>query len=179
MWKQLWKCKNRDLALHLWENCFLLNSERTEVIIFDPKNLRNMVFNLILSLDGFTLASSEIPVRNLGDLFEHDVSFNVDIKQIFNTAEMLVNVFISSRLDYCSSLISSSSKSSTKIPQITPNTAVKVLTGARKGGFISCKTSVLLFIDSLSNLQLSFSFPPLLNTCSQGIVWLLAIFYLI
>lgn len=76
-----------------------------------------MVFNLMLSLDGFTLASSEIPVRNLGDLFEQDISFGVDIKQIFKTAEMLVNACIASRLDYSSSLISSCSKSSTKTPR--------------------------------------------------------------
>uniref|UniRef100_A0A3P9B681 B30.2/SPRY domain-containing protein n=1 Tax=Maylandia zebra TaxID=106582 RepID=A0A3P9B681_9CICH len=64
-------------------NFLLLNSDQTEVIVLGPENLRNMVSNQMRTLDGITLASSNA-VRNLGVIFDQDMSFNAHIKQICN-----------------------------------------------------------------------------------------------
>ena len=57
-------------------NCFMLNTAKTEVIVLGPKNLRNKLSKDILTLDGIHLASSET-VRNLGVIFDQDLSFNL------------------------------------------------------------------------------------------------------
>ena len=47
-------------------NLLLLNSDKTEVIVFDPKHLRNRLVD-------FTMASRSI-VRNLGVILDQDMS---------------------------------------------------------------------------------------------------------
>uniref|UniRef100_A0A3P9D8J8 Reverse transcriptase domain-containing protein n=1 Tax=Maylandia zebra TaxID=106582 RepID=A0A3P9D8J8_9CICH len=75
----------KDIKTWMAANFLLLNSDKTEVIVLGPENLRNMVSNQILTLDGITLASSNA-VRNLGVIFDQDMSFNAHIKQICKTA---------------------------------------------------------------------------------------------
>ncbi|MHC5954089.1 reverse transcriptase domain-containing protein, partial [Streptococcus pyogenes] len=59
----------KDIKSWMAANFLLLNSDKTEVIVLGPENLRNMVSNQILTLDGITLASSNA-VRNLGVIFD-------------------------------------------------------------------------------------------------------------
>ncbi|PME06503.1 hypothetical protein A8A06_07420 [Escherichia coli] len=144
-----------DIKTWMASNLLLLNSDKTEVIVFGPKNLRNSLSNQILTLDGITLASSDT-VRNLGVIFDQDMSFNAHIKQICRTAfyhlrniakirnilsqsdaEKLVHAFITSSLDYCNSFLSGCSKSSLKSLQLIQNAAARVLTGTRKRDHIS------------------------------------------
>ena len=65
-------------------NFLLLNSVKTEVIALGPKHLRNTLSNDILTLDVTALASSTT-VRNLGVVFDQDMSFNSHIKQTSRT----------------------------------------------------------------------------------------------
>ena len=145
----------KDIKTWMAANFLLLNSDKTEVIVLGPENLRNMVSKQILTLDGITLASSNT-VRNLGVIFDQDMSFNAHIKQICKTAffhlrniskirnilsqsdaEKLVHAFITSRLDYCNSLLSGSPKNSLRSLQLIQNAAARVLTGTRKREHIS------------------------------------------
>uniref|UniRef100_A0A669FAZ4 Reverse transcriptase domain-containing protein n=1 Tax=Oreochromis niloticus TaxID=8128 RepID=A0A669FAZ4_ORENI len=48
----------KDIKTWMAANFLLLNSDKTEVIVLGPENLRNMVSKQILTLDGITLASS-------------------------------------------------------------------------------------------------------------------------
>lgn len=57
----------------------------TENIIFGPKSHINVPANQIAILDSITLASSNT-VKNLGVVFDEDMSSNADIKQICSTA---------------------------------------------------------------------------------------------
>lgn len=152
-------------------NFLLLNSDQTEVIVLGPENLRNMVSNQILTLDGITLASSNT-VRNLGVIFDQDMSFNAHIKQICKTAffhlcniskvrnilsqsdaEKLVHAFITSRLDDCNSLLSGSPKNSLKSLQLIQNAAARVLTGTRKREQISPVLASLHWLPVKSRIE--------------------------
>ncbi len=104
-------------------NNFLLNSEKTEVLIIGPKNHTNNNLEHSLTLDGCSLDSSS-SVRNLGVLFDSNLSFDSHVSSICKTAffflknisklrpllsmsnaKMLIHAFMTSRLDYCNALL--------------------------------------------------------------------------
>ncbi|XP_054865229.1 uncharacterized protein LOC129348587 [Amphiprion ocellaris] len=145
----------KDIKTWMTYNFLLLNSDQTEVILFGPKHLRKLLSKHIVTLDGITLASSTT-VRNLGVIFDQDMSFNSHIKQICRTsffhlrnivkirnilsqsdAEKLVHAFVTSRLDYCNSLLSGCPNSSLKHLQLIQNAAARVLTIVSKRDHIS------------------------------------------
>ena len=66
-------------------NFLMLNSEKTEILVLGPKNLRDSMSTHIATLDGITLASSTT-VRKIGVIFDQDLSFNSHIKQTSRTA---------------------------------------------------------------------------------------------
>lgn len=56
-------------------NFLLLNTDKTEVIVFGPKHLRDSLSNHLVSLDSITMASNSTG-KNLGVIFGEDISFN-------------------------------------------------------------------------------------------------------
>ncbi len=100
------------------------NSEKIEVLIIGPKTptSNNLVLEHCLTLDGCSVDSSSSD-SNQGVLFDSNLSFDSHISSICKTAifhlknisklrptmsnsEMLINVFMTSRLDYCNALLS-------------------------------------------------------------------------
>ncbi len=65
-------------------NFLLLNSEKTEVLIIGPKTPRNNNLEHCLTLDGCSVNSSS-SVRNLGVLFDSNLSFDSHISNICKT----------------------------------------------------------------------------------------------
>ncbi|XP_051234107.1 galanin receptor type 1b isoform X2 [Dicentrarchus labrax] len=145
----------KDIKSWMTCNFLMLNSEKTEILVLGPKNLRDSLSKDIVTLDGINLASSTT-VRNLGVIFDQDLSFNSHIKQTSRTAffhlrnirkirhilsqtdaEKLIHAFVTSRLDYCNSLLSGCPNKSIKTLQLIQNAAARVLTGTRKRDHIS------------------------------------------
>uniref|UniRef100_A0A8P4KP43 Reverse transcriptase domain-containing protein n=1 Tax=Dicentrarchus labrax TaxID=13489 RepID=A0A8P4KP43_DICLA len=145
----------KDIKSWMTCNFLMLNSEKNEILVLGPKNLRDSLSKDIVSLDGINLASSTT-VRNLGVIFDQDLSFNSHIKQTSRTAffhlrnirknrhilsqtdaEKLIHAFVTSRLDYCNSLLSGCPNKSIKTLQLIQNAAARVLTGTRKRDHIS------------------------------------------
>ena len=139
----------KDIKSWMTYNFLMLNSDKTEV------HLRNSLSRDLVTLDGITLASSST-VKNLGVVFDQDLSFNVHIKQILRPAffhlrniakirrivsqadaEKLVHAFVTSRLDYCNSLLSGCSNKSLRTLQLIQNAAARVLTGTKIRDHIS------------------------------------------
>ena len=132
----LGKTVSRKLSLilcYLCVNVLMLNADKPEVIVLGPKHIRDSLSSNIVNLDGITLASSTT-VRNLGVIFDQDLSFNSYVKQISRTAffhlrniakirhilsqqdaEKLVHTFVTSRLDNCNSLFSGQEVSPTRL----------------------------------------------------------------
>ena len=67
------------------QNCLLLNSGKTEVVIFGPERFREKLLGCIDTLDGISLVSSTT-VKNLAVIFDQNVSFDAHIKQVSRTA---------------------------------------------------------------------------------------------
>ncbi|MDF4316827.1 reverse transcriptase family protein, partial [Vibrio parahaemolyticus] len=169
---QLTKLHNCLKDIKTWMSNFLmLNSDKTEVIVLGPKQLRDSLSDDIVSLDGIALASSTT-VRNLGVIFDQDLSFNSHLKQTSRTAffhlrniakirpiltrkdaEKLVHAFVTSRLDYCNSLLSGSSSKSLKTLQLIQNAAARVLTGTKKRDHISPVLASLHWLPVKSRIE--------------------------
>ena len=161
----------KDIKTWMTCNFLLLNSDKTEVIVLGPKHLRDALSEDIVTLDGIALASSAT-VRNLGVIFDQDMSFNSHIKQISRTAffhlsniaeirhilcqkdaEKLVHAFVTSRLDYCNSLLSGCSNKSLKTLQLIQNAAARLLTRTRKRDHISPVLASLHWLPVKSRIE--------------------------
>lgn len=145
----------KDIKTWMTQNCLLLNSDKTEVILFGPERFREKLSSYIVTLDGISLASSST-VRNLGVIFDQNLSFDAHIKLVSRTAffhlrniakirnilsqgdaEKLVHAFVTSRLDYCNSLLLGCPTYSLKSLQLIQNAAARVLMRTNRRDHVS------------------------------------------
>ena len=75
----------KDIKNWKSSNFSLLNSDKTAVIVLGLKHIRDSLSNNIINLDDIALAS-RTPVRNLGIIFDQELSFNSRVKHISRTA---------------------------------------------------------------------------------------------
>uniref|UniRef100_A0A674PEA0 Reverse transcriptase domain-containing protein n=1 Tax=Takifugu rubripes TaxID=31033 RepID=A0A674PEA0_TAKRU len=141
----------KDIKSWMSSNFLLL---KTEVMVFGPEPLRDGLDHMI-TLDGISLTSS-LSVRNLGVTFDQNLSFNSHIKLVSRSvffhlrnitkirklltghdAEKLIHAFVTSRLDYCNSLLSGCPNNCLRSPQLIQNAAARVLTGIDKRDHIT------------------------------------------
>lgn len=134
------------------QNFLQLNQDKTEIIVFGALEER---LKVTAHLESLSLKPKN-QVKNLGVIIDSDLNFNSHIKSIKKSAfyhlkniarirnfmskqdlEKLMHAFISSRLDYCNSLLSGLPKKTIKQLQLIQNTAARVLTGTKKAEHIT------------------------------------------
>ena len=166
-----WWSPSKETKTWMTRNSLLLNWDQTEVLILGPKHLREILSHDIAALDDIALASDET-VRNLGVIFDPDLLFNSHLKLISRTAffhlcniskisqvlsqkdaEKLVHTFVTSRLDYCNSLLSGSSRKSLKTLQLVQNAAARVLTRTKKREHITPVLASLHWLPVKSRIE--------------------------
>uniref|UniRef100_UPI00358F988E uncharacterized protein n=1 Tax=Myxine glutinosa TaxID=7769 RepID=UPI00358F988E len=130
-------------------NFLKLNCDKSEIIIIGPKTLTKSTHNFALNIDGIPVSTSP-HIRNLGVIFDQTLSFDKYTKQITKSAffhlkniarlrsslsstaaETLIHAFITSRLDYCNSLLYGSPSKITNKLQYIQNSAARLLTHSR------------------------------------------------
>ena len=160
----------KDIKTWMTCNFLMLNSDKTEVILIGPEHLRDQLSGDVVSVDGIALASNTT-VKNLGVIFDQDLSFNSHVKQISRTAffhlrniskirhilsqkdaEKLVHAFVTSRLDYCNSLLSGCSNKSLRSLQLIQNAAARVLTKTKKRDHITPALAALHWLPVKSRI---------------------------
>ena len=117
-----------------------------EIIVLGPKKQRDLLFDLTINLDGCTVISNQT-VKDLGVTLDPVLSFDEHIKTVSRTAlfhlrnitkirnvlsknyaEMLINAFVTSRLDFCSAQLSGYPNKAQNKLQLMLNMAARILT---------------------------------------------------
>ncbi|KAI5086237.1 hypothetical protein C0J45_23431, partial [Silurus meridionalis] len=154
----------KDIRQWMLDNFLLLNSDKTAVILLGPHAARPerkrrhasrpKLSDSVASLKGVSVSVCTA-VKDLGVIIDPSLSFEAYINNttrisffhlrniakirnmMLQDAEKLVDVFVTSRLDYCNSLLSGCwSKCRNKL-QLVQNAEARVLTRSRKYEHIS------------------------------------------
>ena len=133
-------------------NKLRLNDSKTEVLLLGPNVQRNR-----LHLDSLMVGDSEIcvpitgSIRNLGAYFDSDRSMNAHVTKVcqaihfhlrnigkvrkcldFDTTTILVHSLVTSRLDYCNSLLLGVPKQTLNRLQMVQNDAARLITLSKR-----------------------------------------------
>ena len=145
-------------TVHKWlsRNCLSLNPSKTEFLLIGTPQQRQKLTVTSFSFSGQALSCSD-SVRNLGVILDSDLSYEQHISTVCkishhyirqirrmrpvldrNTAVLLANSLVSSRLDFCNSLYFNLPNSSIKKLQLVQNSLARVITpSVRKFDHIS------------------------------------------
>ncbi|KAM9790323.1 uncharacterized protein ACBT44_018929 isoform 1-T2 [Syngnathus typhle] len=133
----------------LTHNFLKLNSDKTELLLIGTKSSLNKTGSITLTIDSSNITPSPL-ARNLGIIFDPTLSFQPHVSSVVKTsyfhlrriakirhclslpaAESLIHAFISSRLDYCNSLLTGITAHSLHRLQLVQNSAARLLTHTR------------------------------------------------
>ena len=133
------------------ENLLKLNDDKTEVVVITSREHISAAQNICINVGGFDIPPSDQPPRNLGVLFDSTCSLKHHVNKLCkslnyslynigkirkyldrSTTELLVNSLITSKLDYCNSLLYGLPESVTDQLQRCQNNAARVITLTRK-----------------------------------------------
>jgi hypothetical protein len=146
--------KNGYKALSDWlSNNFLkLNHNKTNIMLVGPERARKRLAAELgmINLGTASLALSD-KVKNLGVTFDGDLSFGQHISNLakssmislrnmakirkhfsYKSFETLIHAFVTSRLDYCNSLLTGASQKDIKKLQLLQNYSARMLFNKRK-----------------------------------------------
>ena len=137
-------------------NLLKLNEDKTELIIVTSRDSISKEQNITINIGGHTISPSDTCPKNLGVVFDSTCSLKQHVSNIcksinFNlysigkvrryldqsTTEKMVNALITSRMDYCNSLMYGMNQSLVDRLQRCQNHAARIITLRRKYDHIS------------------------------------------
>lgn len=149
---------NLVAQIHEWMNSFFLkmNPDKTEIIMFLPQHLRDVhTINGCIFPDGTCIRFANF-VKNLGFILDRHLKMDVQVNSVVShcfkllsdigkirklltkkSAELLVHAVISSRLDYCNSLLYGVNQEHIKKLQRVQNAAARLISMRKKHESVS------------------------------------------
>ncbi len=136
-------------------NKLKLNSDKTEFLVFNAKH-RPVPISLSSIMAGNDHIESSASAKNIGVIFDNFLLLDKQVTHIckaafshirniakirkyisFDHCEILIHAFVTSRLDYCNSMLSGLPKKQITRLQYVQNSAARLLTGTKKYDSIS------------------------------------------
>ena len=140
-----------DIRIWMTNNLLKLNDDKTELIIITTREDISKIVNISINVGGHQITPKEDPPRNLGVLFDSTCSLDAHVSKIckcinYNlysvgkirryidkpTAEKIINASVTSRLDYCNSLLYGAKSDLVKKLQCCQNNAARIIMQRRK-----------------------------------------------
>ena len=137
-------------------NLLKLNGDKTELIVITTSDKNSESQNIVVNVDGTDIQQTSEAPRNLGVLFDSTCSLSKHVSNVCKsinyqlysigkirkylnttTTERLVNSCVTSRLDYCNSLLYGIKESTLSQLQYCQNNAARVISLRRKYDHIS------------------------------------------
>ena len=144
-----------DIRRWMRSNFLKLNEKKTEYLLFSSPHMSNIITGTPV-LVGKEAISPVNKARNLGVVFDRTMSMEKHISSVcqsayyqlrriaeirhcltFGAAESIIHALITSRLDFCNSLLAGLPSSAIKRLQAVQNAAARLLMGIRKSDHIS------------------------------------------
>ena len=152
--QKLKNCLN-DIQNFMFANKLKLNPDKTEfILIGSPKNCNQLLPHFPINILGNQVSPAQ-SVRNLGVVFDSNFTFSNHVSQVIkstrvqardlykicplldlNTSVLLANALVSSRLDYCNSLLSLTDYELRRL-QLVQNSLCRVVTRSSKSSHIT------------------------------------------
>ncbi|KAI2659521.1 putative RNA-directed DNA polymerase from transposon BS [Labeo rohita] len=147
------------------QNFLKLNTEKTEILSVHPKSFVSSHHDFSINIDRVIVHPSPA-VRNLGVLCDSSPGFEPHIKSCFyhirnivrlrrslnfKDAKTVIHAFITSRLDYCNSLLYGLPNKALNHLQLIQNAAARALTYTKKSAHITPFTAITLAPHYLSH----------------------------
>ena len=145
-----------DIRKWMAENLLKLNDDKSEILIITAHDHTSKEHNITLNIGGCHVSPGTEPPRNLGVLFDstmglkhhinklcRSLNYNIysigKIRKYLNKSatETLVNAIVTSKMDYCNSLLYGIKESQLDQLQRCQNSAARVVTLTRKREHIS------------------------------------------
>ena len=140
-----------DIRIWMTNNLLKLNDDKTELIVITSRDDISKIANISINVGGHWITPKEDPPRNLGVLFDSTCSLDAHVSKIcksinYNlysvgkirryidkpTAEKIINASVTSRLDYCNSLLYGVKSNLINKLQLCQNNAARIITQCRK-----------------------------------------------
>lgn len=144
-----------DISSWLQTNFLKLNCNKSDILVIGPNSLASTAKDFRFSFDNSSLTPSP-HCRNLGVIFDNKLTFSQHIKAVtktafhhlrniarlrpslsFPAAETLIHAFITSRIDYCNSIIYGTTSNLLNKLQYIQNSAARLLTHTRSRDHIT------------------------------------------
>ena len=149
----------KDIKLWMTNNLLKLNDDKTEIIVITSSDQVSTSLNISINVGGHNISpkvkEEDLP-KNLGIVFDSTCSPQYQIKkactsinyQLYqlgkirkyldkSTTEQLINGAVTSRLDFCNSLLYGANKGDINKLQLCQNSAARVITLTRKSEHIT------------------------------------------
>ena len=140
-----------DIRIWMNDNFLKLNDDKTELLIITTREELSKISDISIKDGDQSISTSDDPPRNLEVIFDSTCCLDVHVAKLcrsinFNlysvgrirkyldwpTAEKMINATLTSRLDYCNSLLYGAKQSHIDRLQCCQNNAAKIISKRRK-----------------------------------------------